>query len=282
MSTFSTLIEVDQLYENYLNPNWIVIDCRFDLTNPEWGFSDYQQVHIPGSVYAHLNRDLSADQNPQSGRHPLPDPDEFCLRMGNLGVSNAHQVVVLDSVGGAFCSRLWWMLHWVGHSAVAVLNGGLTAWKSRGFPLTCGIETRAARLFNGKADMSRLATSQEILHLLADPAYKIIDARIPARYRGEIEPIDTIAGRIPGSLNRFHEYNLQSDGRMKPAHLLREEFTRLLDETPPENVIVYCGSGVTSCHHLLAMQYAGIQGAKLYAGSWSEWIRDPSRPIETG
>lgn len=282
MPEFTTLIEVDHLYENHLNPDWIVIDCRFDLFNPDWGFLDYQQAHIPGSVYAHLDHDLSAQKTPYSGRHPLPDPQEFCRRMGNLGISNASQVVVLDSIGGAFCSRLWWMLRWVGHSAAALLNGGLAAWKSRAFPLIGGIEARPAKQFLGQVDMSRVATSSDVLSRLADPHYKIIDARAPARHRGEVEPIDSLAGRIPASLNRFHENNLQPDGRLKSAQVLREEFTQLLAGTSPENTIVYCGSGVIACHHLLAMEYADIHGAKLYAGSWSEWIRDPLHPVEKG
>lgn len=282
MSIYTTLIEAEQLFENYTHPKWVIVDCRFDLANPDWGFLDYQTAHIPGSVYAHLDYDLSGSKTSLNGRHPLPDPLEFCQRIGKLGISNDSQVIVLDTVGGSFCSRLWWMLRWLGHQAVAVLNGGLSAWKSHGYPVNSGIEMNPPAQFHGQPDSNCLVSTKEIRALISDSNYKLLDARTPARHRGEIEPYDILAGRIPGSMNRFHENNLLPDGRLKPAATLRSEFTQLLANTPPENVIVYCGSGVTACHHLLAMESAGIPGAKLYAGSWSEWIRDPNNPTEKG
>jgi thiosulfate/3-mercaptopyruvate sulfurtransferase len=258
------------------------VDCRFDLTNPDWGFEDYQQGHIPGSVYAHLDHDCSAPPTPHTGRHPLPSPQEFARTLERLGISNHTQVVTLDTSGGSFAARFWWMLKWLGHSSVAVLNGGWNAWKSAGFPIAQGVETRPQGNFVPNPQPDKYITTSEMVKLLGKSEYKIIDARAPERYRGEFEPLDPVAGHIPGSLNRFHEKNLARAGKLKSAEILRKEFRELIGDTPPHQVIVYCGSGVTSCHHLLAMEHAGIQGAKLYAGSWSEWIRDPSRPIEVG
>jgi thiosulfate/3-mercaptopyruvate sulfurtransferase len=282
MSPYTTLIEVEDVFAHLHHPDWLIVDCRFDLTNVEWGFKDYQQGHIPGSVYAHLDHDCSAPPTPHTGRHPLPSPQDFADTLERLGISNHSQVIALDTTGGSFAARFWWMLKWLGHSTVAVLNGGWNAWKSAGFPLAQGIETRPRGKFVPNPQPDKMITTAEMLNLLKKPEYKIIDARAPERYRGEFEPLDPVAGHIPGSLNRFHEKNLARAGKLKSAEILQKEFTELIGDTPPHQVIVYCGSGVTSCHHLLAMEYAGIQGAKLYAGSWSEWIRDLNRPIEVG
>lgn len=282
MSPYTTLIEVEDVFAHLHDPDWVIVDCRFDLTNVEWGFKDYQQGHIPGSVYAHLDHDCSAPPTPHTGRHPLPSPQEFANTLERLGISNHSQVVALDTTGGSFAARFWWMLKWLGHSTVAVLNGGWNAWKSAGFPLAQGIETRPRGKFVPNPHPEKFITTTEMLNLLEKPDYKIIDARAPERHRGEFEPLDPVAGHIPGSVNRFHEKNLAHSGKLKSAEILRKEFTDLIGNTPTHQVIVYCGSGVTSCHHLLAMEYAGIQGAKLYAGSWSEWIRDLNRPIEVG
>lgn len=282
MTAYTTLIEVEDLVYHLNDPSWVIVDCRFDLMNPDWGFMDYQRGHIPGSVYAHLDHDLSAPITPHTGRHPLPLPSEFARTLERLGIGNHTQVVALDTSGGSFAARLWWMLRWMGHNSVAVLNGGWNAWKSSGHLIAQGIETKPRGKFIPNPQTGRYLTTAEMLSLLGNSSFKIIDARAPERYRGEIEPLDPVAGHIPGSINRFHERNLARAGKLKPADVLRKEFEELLGETPPTQVIVYCGSGVTSCHHLLAMEYAGIPGAKLYAGSWSEWIRDPSRPIEVG
>ncbi|MEW6180074.1 MAG: sulfurtransferase [Chloroflexota bacterium] len=279
---YTTLIEVEELINHLNDPDWVIVDCRFDLNNPDWGFLNYQQGHIPGSVYAHLDKDLSAPLTPASGRHPLPTPQDFASTLERLGISNSSQVIVLDTSGGSFAARLWWMLKWVGHTSVAVLNGGWNAWKMAGYPVAVGNESKLPGHFEPHPQAGKYVTTSEILALLNDPNFKIIDARAPERYRGEIEPLDPVAGHIPGSINRFHEKNLGRGGKLKSAELLRKEFEEFIGNTPPDRVIVYCGSGVTSCHHLLAMEYAGIQGAKLYAGSWSEWIRDPRRPIEKG
>ncbi|MEW6502968.1 MAG: sulfurtransferase [Chloroflexota bacterium] len=282
MASYTTLIEVEDLLSHLDDPQWTIVDCRFDLTNPNWGFEDYQLGHIPGSVYAHLDHDLSAPPSPETGRHPLPSPSEFSITLERLGVSNNSQVVALDTSGGSFAARLWWMLKWLGHNSVAVLNGGWNAWKSAGFFIAQGIENKPRGKFVPNPQIGKFITTPEMVELIRNPAFKVIDARAPERYRGEIEPLDPVAGHIPGSINRFHEKNLARAGRLKPPEILRKEFEEILAGTPPSQVIVYCGSGVTSCHHLLAMEYAGIQGAKLYAGSWSEWIRDPDRPIELG
>ncbi|GAP10674.1 rhodanese-related sulfurtransferase [Bellilinea caldifistulae] len=282
MTPYTTVIEVEELFPHYHDPHWVIVDCRFDLTNPQWGFEDYQRGHVPGSVYAHLDHDLSAPPTPQTGRHPLPSPSDFAITLERLGISNDSQVVALDTSGGSFAARLWWMLKWMGHDSVAVLNGGWNAWKVAGFSIAQGVENKPRGKFIPHPQFGKFVSTLEMVELIGNSDFKVVDARAPERYRGEIEPLDPVAGHIPGSINRFHEKNLARAGKLKPAELLRKEFEELLGDTPPSQVIVYCGSGVTSCHHLLAMEYAGIQGAKLYAGSWSEWIRDPNRPVELG
>lgn len=220
MSPYTTLIEVEDVFAHLHHPDWLIVDCRFDLTNVEWGFKDYQQGHIPGSVYAHLDHDCSAPPTPHTGRHPLPSPQDFADTLERLGISNHSQVVALDTTGGSFAARFWWMLKWLGHSTVAVLNGGWNAWKSAGFPLAQGIETRPRGKFVPNPQPDKMITTAEMLNLLKKPEYKIIDARAPERYRGEFEPLDPVAGHIPGSLNRFHEKNLARAGKLKSAEIL--------------------------------------------------------------
>jgi thiosulfate/3-mercaptopyruvate sulfurtransferase len=276
---YTNLITTDQLSQHYLDPNWAIVDCRFDLTNPNWGFNDYQLAHIPGAVYAHLDLDLASPITPATGRHPLPSPDQFKLKLEEWGIRPDSQVIVYDTTGGGFAGRLWWMLRLINHQAVALLNGGLNHWVQGGFPVRAGIETREPVTWDGPLTLQTdmLVSAEEVERIRQDPAYCLIDARAPERFRGEIEPIDPIAGHIPGAINRFHGQNLQAEGTLKPAGELRKEFDSLLGIIPAENTVVYCGSGVTSCHHIIAMEAAGLPGAKLYVGSWSEWIRDPNR-----
>jgi thiosulfate/3-mercaptopyruvate sulfurtransferase len=276
---FTNIISVDQLDQYYQDTSWVIVDCRFELLSPDWGFADYQRAHIPGAVYAHLDKDLAAPITPQSGRHPLPSPESFNKKLEEWGILPASQVVVYDTSGGGIAGRLWWMLRLFNHMAVALLDGGFQKWVEDGHPVRGGIETR--EMVNRKIpdlQPDLFVNADGIERMRQDPNYRLIDARTPERYRGETEPIDTIAGRIPGAVNRFHGQNLQPDGTFKPAAELRQEFQSLLDDTSPENAVVYCGSGVTSCLHLIAMDVAGLHGAKLYVGSWSEWIRDPHRP----
>jgi len=278
---YTTLVSPQVLRSHLSDPEWVIVDCRFDLMQPDWGFRSYQESHIPNAVYADLDRDLSGPRTAKSGRHPLPDPKQFLARLGSWGIDATKQVVVYDTVGGAFAARLWWMLRLYQHLAVAVLDGGFGHWVRLGYPVESGIHTNAPTTYTAQPKMEQVATTQEVEQNLNQQRLVLIDARAPERYRGELEPIDPVAGHIPGALNRFHQENLKPDGTFKPARQLKREFRALLGETPPEKVVFYCGSGVTSCHHLLAMEIAGLSGARLYAGSWSEWIRNPAHPVAT-
>lgn len=278
---FDKLISAEDLSEHIKESEWAVIDCRFDLKNPEWGFESYKQAHIPGAIYAHLDKDLSGPITPRTGRHPLPEIQIISDRLSGWGIDQNTQVVVYDTAGGAFACRLWWQLRFLGHRKAAVLDGGFQSWQQAGFHTTSGIESRPRAVFTPQPDWQMAADADEVERIREDPSYRLIDARAPERYRGESEPIDPVAGHIPGAVNRFHGANLGADGRFLSAVELRRQFDSILGHTPPDHVIVYCGSGVTSTHHILAMEIAGLPGARLYPGSWSEWIRDPNRPIRT-
>lgn len=279
---YKTFVSTEILVQHLDDPDWVIVDCRFDLADPEWGISAYRQAHIPGAVYADLNRDLSGPVTPQTGRHPLPDPEDLRRTFGSLGIDSNKQVVAYDTANGSYAARLWCLLRMYGHDRVAVLEGDFNIWQQEGRPVSSGIETNPAVEFTGTFDPSRIIETSELQQKIATGQIRLIDARAPERFKGEKEPIDPVAGRIPTAVNRFHGENLTPDGKPKPAEQLRREFELLLENVKPEDVVVYCGSGVTSCFHLVAMEHAGISGARLYAGSWSEWIRDPNRPIATG
>lgn len=281
-TTFTSLISTQQLADHLAHPNWVVVDCRFDLAQPDWGFADYQKGHIPGAVYAHLDHDLAAPITPSTGRHPLPAPTQIAETLSKLGISNGSQVVVYDTVGGGFAARLWWMLRYCGHTAVAVLDGGYAKWLAESRPTQTGIDSYPRKDFAPSPQPHMLATTDQILQTLSSSQSVLIDARAPIRYRGEQEPIDPVAGRIPGALNRFHVNNLTPEGTFLPPTELSSEFETLLGGRSTADAIVYCGSGVTSCHHLVALASAGLPLPRLYVGSWSEWIRDPSRPVARG
>jgi thiosulfate/3-mercaptopyruvate sulfurtransferase len=272
----TTLVSTAELAAHLAD--WRIFDCRHDLAKPELGEQQYRTSHIPGALFASLDRDLSAAKNGRNGRHPLPDPKSFSQTLSRWGIQPGDQVVCYDAGPGAMAARLWWMLRWVGHDAVAVLDGGFAKWTKEGRPVTADVsafaETRYA--IRPRAEMS-VASDQ----VLKDRRL-LVDARAPARYRGDQEPIDPVAGRIPGALNRFNMDNLQADGTLKPPAQLRREFEHVLGGRKPAEVVNYCGSGVAACHNLLAMEVAGLTGASLYAGSWSEWIADPARPRESG
>ena len=264
-----------------------VIDCRFDLMNPAAGRRAYLEGHIPGARYADLNRDLSAPITAASGRHPLPSPGDFAGTLTRLRVGRATQVIAYDDSGGAFAARLWWMLRWVGHTAAAVLDGGIKAWVSEGGALQSGEEVtlpavQGAYPASVKADTAAVIGTAEIEQLLSDPAFLLIDARAGERYAGTVEPIDAVAGHIVGAVNHAFSSNLGADGRFLPAPLLRQMWEKRLAGRSPTQVAAMCGSGVTACHNLLSLEVAGLRGTKLYAGSWSEWIRDPNRPVARG
>jgi thiosulfate/3-mercaptopyruvate sulfurtransferase len=277
----TTLISATELAEHVLAPNWIVLDCRHDLANPQAGRAAYEAGHIPNAQFAHLDTDLS-DHGPAAdgafrGRHPLPAIDAFIETLRRWGVNDDSQVVAYDAQGGMYAARLWWMLRWVGHEAVAVLDGGLPAWTAAGMWLS----TEHASKLRGKLQRRpSLASTVAAGDILARPGLTVVDARAPDRFRGENETLDPVGGHIPGAVNRFFKDNLQADGRFKPADQLRREWSGLL--AAPQQAVMQCGSGVTACHNLLALDVAGMSGAALYPGSWSEWCSDPSRPVATG
>lgn len=278
---FSLLVSTDELARHLDDKNWLVFDCRFDLAAPAWGFADYQASHIPGAVYVHLNEDLSGPVTPTSGRHPLPDAQVFAIKRAKWGIALGKQVVVYDRTGGSFAGRLWWMLKATGFDEVALLDGGFTRWEAEKKPVKTGIELPVSPVspaFAGPFDTRMWVSAQEVNKVREDPDFRLVDARAVERFNAENETIDPVAGHIPGAVNRFHGLNLNPDGTFKSPDVLRREFEALLGPVKPENVIVYCGSGITSIHHLVAMQLAGMKGARLYPGSWSEWIRDPNRP----
>jgi thiosulfate/3-mercaptopyruvate sulfurtransferase len=279
---YTALISTAELAANLGHPDWVVVDCRFDMANPEDGYAQYRKAHVLGAVYAHLNRDLSGPLTPTSGRHPLPEAAALFATFSRLGIGADTQVVLYDSSGGSYAGRLWWLLRLYGHNAAAVLNGGFPKWLAENRPLAAGEEQNPARVFQGSLRPEMLADEDDVRRAAADPTARLVDARAPERYRGEVEPIDAVAGHIPGAVNRPYGLNLDQNGLMKSPEELRREFEGLLDGADPREAIVYCGSGVTATHHLLAMEAAGLPGARLYAGSWSQWIRDPRRPIARG
>ncbi len=277
----NTLILPVDLEQHFGDADWLIVDCRFALNDPARGCRDYQQAHIPGAIYAHLNNDLSAPVIPgKTGRHPLPAVETLAKLFSRWGIDESVQVVAYDDGPGAIASRLWWMLRWLGHDAVAVLAGGWQAWQEAGFPATNKMIGRKPRKFVANPRNEWLATAKDVEQFCSDPNHCLIDARAAERFRGEVEPIDPVAGHIPGALNAPYAENLDANGRFLPPEKLRKKFAALLDNTDPAQSIHYCGSGVTACHNLLAMKYAGLGDGKLYAGSWSEWITNPLREIK--
>lgn len=275
-----TILSAEILKDNLDNANWAILDCRFYLQEPERGYQEYLESHIPGAIYLHLDRDLSGKiQAGKTGRHPLPDSQTFAERLSNWGIDNSTQVVAYDSAGGAIAARMWWMLRWLGHEQVAVLNGDWKAWSSLGYPIESGAVTRARREFKASEHPEYIADAAMVEQIREDDDFMLLDARSPNRYWGLEEPIDIRAGHIPGAVTAPYENNLTPEGYFLSASALKERFTSLLEGVPPSQVVVYCGSGVTSNHNLLAMVEAGFEMALLYPGSWSEWITDPSRPI---
>jgi len=264
------------------HPEWRVFDCRHDLKNTEYGRQAYARGHIPGALFLHLDDDLSGVKDGRNGRHPLPDADSFARRMAACGVDATTQVVAYDNEGCIFASRLWWMLRWLGHEKVAVLDGGLAGWKRSKRALEETVPVVQPRSFTARAQDMAVDVGQVLADLQSDRML-ILDARSPERFRGENETLDPVGGHIPGAVNRFYFDNLDDDGCFfKPAAELRAEFAALLAGRPAAHVVQQCGSGVTACHNLLAMELAGLSGSKLYPGSWSEWCADPSRPVARG
>jgi thiosulfate/3-mercaptopyruvate sulfurtransferase len=293
---FRTLIGVESLQALLGKPGLAVIDCRFDLMNPAAGRQAYLQAHLPGARYADLNRDLSGPVGPDTGRHPLPAQEVLARRLGQWGVGNDTQVVAYDAANGSFAARLWWLLRWMGHGAAAVLDGGFEAWIAHGGALQSGdTEQGDAEPVDAASGSGRFApqidantsapavlSTAGLERALRDPDAMLVDARAAERFAGTVEPIDAVAGHIPGAVNHPFTANLDANNRFLPAAELKRRWQERLAGTDPKNLIAMCGSGVTACHNLLSLEVAGLPGAKLYAGSWSEWIRDPRRPIARG
>lgn len=274
---YRTLIDAATLAQHLEDPDWVIVDCRFDLGDTAAGRRSYTQAHIPGAVYAHLDDDLSGPPVTDHGRHPLPTPAALTALFGRLGMDERKQVVAYDSLNGGIAARLWWMLRYMGHAATAVLDGGWAAWEAAGLPVRGGVEGHAPALFTGHPRREWLVTVDEVA---TRPL--LIDSRDPQRYRGELEPIDPQPGHIPGAINHFFQDNWGAEGRYLPPEEIRARLTAVLGEITPEAATFYCGSGVTACANLLAMAHAGLGNGRLYAGSWSEWSSDPQRPIATG
>ena len=294
---YTTLITAEQLMAlRASGAPLMVFDCSFDLMNPAAGEERYREAHIPGAVYCNLDRDLTdpgtVDADGQhhphpdaasGGRHPLPGREKFAMWLSSVGFANTMQAVVYDRNGANYCGRLWWMLKWAGHEAVAVLDGGLQAWQAAGGEVRSGTEpSHFQSNFELGEPLRRLVGTQEVAAGLGSATQTLVDARAPARFRGEVEPLDPVAGHIPGALNRPFGENVGPDGRFKPAAQLRAEFEQLLAGRDPRTVVHHCGSGVSAIPNVIAMEVAGLGPTALYAGSWSEWCRDPQRPTAKG
>jgi thiosulfate/3-mercaptopyruvate sulfurtransferase len=278
----TTLVTTDELAAHINDPAWVVCDCRHDLADYEAGRRAYAEAHLPGARFMHLDEDLSGPKTGVNGRHPLPHAITFTLRLAALGIDNSKQVIAYDAQGSVFAARLWWMLRWVGHTRAAVLDGGIGAWCDAGHALTHERPAFKPATYNPSPNPALAVNSAFVATNLDKPAMRLIDARSPDRFRGENETLDPVAGHIPGAVNRFFKDNLGVGGRFKSAAQLKAEFDALLAGLSAVSAVHQCGSGVTACHNLLAMEIAGLAGSRLYPGSWSEWVSDRKRPVATG
>lgn len=281
------LVSPDLLAANL--DRWVVVDCRYDLTNESAGLEQYRAGHVPGAVYASLSHALATTPDGTNGRHPLPSVEAMATAFSRLGIGPRTQVIAYDQQNGMFASRLWWMLRYLGHDAVAVLDGGIARWTAEGHATEAGevsphqpADAPDDTLFVAYPRPGMLAKVAEVVSVSTSGAARLVDSRAAERYEGRVEPLDRVAGHIPGARNHVFTQNVGPDGRMLPPEQLRAQFARTLDGRPPNETIVYCGSGVTACQNLLALEVAGLGGARLYAGSWSEWSSNPDRPVETG
>jgi thiosulfate/3-mercaptopyruvate sulfurtransferase len=281
---YTTLISAIELASHIENPDWVVVDCRHDLANLAAGREGYAVAHLPQAVFADMETELSGPKRGPDGafrgRHPLPEREAFIETLRRWGVNDKTQVVAYDAHGGMYAARLWWMLRWVGHGAVAVLDGGMAAWQAAGLPLTAEVKPKPRGTIQARAPLVSMVGAAEVLANIGGGELAIIDARAPDRFRGENETIDPVGGHIPGARNRFFKDNLTAEGRFKDPEVLKAELARVIGE--PSKAVMQCGSGVTACHNLLALEVAGMRGAALYPGSWSEWCADPARPVATG
>lgn len=282
MEHFTTLIDAATLAKHVERSDWVLFDCRFELGNASWGEREYAAGHLPNAHYLHLDRDLSSPVGDGTGRHPLPDPEQFARALSTRGVGAECQLVAYDQGNGVYASRLWWLARWIGLGKVAVLDGGLAAWKSAGLPLTQAIPQSAPGPLPITMNTGAWLTADDVDRLRAQPGTLLVDARGPDRFAGRNETIDPVAGHVPGARNHPFAGNLGPDGRFLDAAALRRRWSTVLGSLPASAIVAMCGSGVSACQNLLALEHAGLSGARLYPGSWSEWIRDPRRPVATG
>ncbi len=281
--SYTTILDAGTLRTHLTDSDWIVFDLRHDLADPDAGEAAYSVGHIPGARFLHLDRDLSAAKTGRNGRHPLPSPDEFASLLSRHGVGPATQIVAYDAHGGMFASRLWWMARWIGHEAAAVLDGGVLAWLKHGGELDALPPTpRPQGDLRAKAPLVEHVRVEQVVGNLGTGERLVVDARSPDRFRGENETLDPVGGHIPGAVNRFFKDNLADDGTFKAPSALRVEWGSVMAGRAPKELVLHCGSGVSACHNLLGMEIAGLGGAGLYAGSWSEWCADPARPVAVG
>jgi len=280
---YTTLISVDDLAPHVGDASWAIVDCRYRLLDLGFGRAAYAESHIPQAVFADIGEDLSGPVVPgKTGRHPLPDVGVLSAKLSAWGVDRTVQVVAYDDSGGSMAARLWWLLRWLDHDAVAVLDGGWPLWQARGFPVCSGVERRQPRWFVARERPELVLSTEQVDGIRMAAGYRVLDARNADRFRGENETIDPVAGRIPGAVSAPYADNLEADGRFKSKEELRRRYLALLDGVPADRAGCYCGSGVTAAHDVLAMAHAGLGEARLYAGSWSEWITDPARPVAVG
>ena len=279
---FTTLISTAVLASHMDDQAYAIVDCRAKLDDPGWGLREHATAHIPGAVYADLTTDLSGPKTGTNGRHPLPEPHTLAHTFSRLGITSGIQVVAYDQENGMFASRLWWLLRWLGHDAVAVLDGGFRKWTAEGRPVEGGETHRPSRDFTGSPRAEMAVDATTVASHLDARTPLLVDARAPERYRGEVEPLDKTAGHIPGARNHFFQWNVDEKGVFRTPEELRAKISATVGDVPADQIVCYCGSGVTACHNLLALEHAGLPGARLYPGSWSEWSADPSRPVETG
>jgi thiosulfate/3-mercaptopyruvate sulfurtransferase len=276
------LVSPKELAAHLRDPEWVVFDVRHDLGNVARGRRDYHAGHIPGAYFLHLDEDLSGAKTGSNGRHPLPDLATFAAKIAKCGVAPGRQVVVYDDAGASVASRLWWMLRWLGHERVAILDGGFPAWLKEGLPTDANVPAPREGRFEPRPLLGAITDIHYVAAFRTSPTVRLVDARVAERFKGITETIDPVAGHIPGAVNRFWKDNLDENGRFKAPQVLRREFLALLGDANPNLAVHQCGSGVTACHNLFAMELAGLPGSRLYPGSWSEWCADPSRPVALG
>lgn len=273
------LINTEELSKHLHDPAWVIFDCRHDLQDQKLGECQYREAHIPGAHYANIDTDLSAEKTGRNGRHPLTSPATFAAFLARHGVTDASTIVAYDDVGGAFAARLWWMARWIGLTKVFLLDGGIPKWRMDRRALSSDVPSPSPTALRGVANPLMTWSATDVLGHLEDNSIALVDARAPERFRGDVEPLDPVAGHIPHALNRFYKANLNTDLTFRPREEIRNEFTALVQDRPTGQVVHYCGSGVTACANIFAMEYAGLPGSKLFAGSWSEWVADPTRPV---